>query len=307
MSDSRLGVTIGSLELSSPLIPASGVYPMEGDSWSAAWMDACCTKGLTLHPREGNPGVRVRETPSGMLNSIGLENPGLDRWIAEILPVLAATRKKIIVNLSFDTLDDLALSLERLGEVRDCVSALELNLSCPNVESGGAAWGLDGDLLERAVSTARRLWRGDLWVKMTPQAADFTRVARRAEGAGADALVVANTWLGMAMNRDGTPLFSRRVAGLSGAAIFPLALRLAFETARAVRIPIIGCGGISSAQDVLDMVCAGASAVMVGTALFRNVNLLGEIEGQLPPLLDALSAARLCDVIGRAHEERRRK
>lgn len=304
MSDSRLSVSVGSLKLSSPLIPASGVYPMDGYFWRAAWVDACCTKGLTLEPQRGNPGMRIQETPSGMLNSIGLENPGLARWIGETLPVLAETEKKIIVNLSFKTLEELALSLDQLNCVYDQISVLELNLSCPNVEGGGAAWGIDRASLEQAVSTARKQWRGNLWVKMSPQAVDFTCVAQCAEACGADALVVANTWLGMGMNRKtGTPLFTRCVAGLSGAAIFPLALRLVFQTAQVVRIPIVGCGGISCAQDVVDMVCAGAGAVMIGTALFRNLNLFDEITGQLPSLLAELSVLQLSDLIGRAHKD----
>ena len=304
MSDSRLSVSVGSLNLSSPLIPASGVYPMDENFWRAEWLDACCTKGLTLEPQRGNLGVRIQETPSGMLNSIGLENPGLSRWIAETLPVLAEAEKKIIVNLSFKTLEELALSLDRLNGVCNKISVLELNLSCPNVEGGGAAWGIDHVSLERAVSAARKQWRGNLWVKMSPQAADFTRIAQCAEACGADALVVANTWLGMSMNRKtGTPLFVRRVAGLSGAAVFPLALRLVFQTAQAVRIPIVGCGGISCAQNVVDMFCAGAGAVMIGTALFRNLNLFDEITGQLPSLLEELSVLQLSDLIGMAHKD----
>ena len=154
------------------------------------------------------------------------------------------------------------------------------------------------------MSAARRQWRGDLWVKMSPQATDFTSVAQCAEACGADALVVANTWLGMAMNRKtGAPLFARRVAGLSGAAVFPLALRLVFQTAQAVRIPIVGCGGISCAQDVVDMFCAGAGAVMIGTALFRNLNLFDEITAELPSLLEKLSVLHLSDLIGRAHKD----
>ena len=304
MFDPRLSVSVGSLNLSSPLIPASGVYPMEGDFWRATWLDACCTKGLTLEPQRGNLGPRIQETPAGMLNSIGLENPGLSRWMDGTLPILAETKKKIIVNLSFKTLEELSLSLDRLNGVREHISVLELNLSCPNVEKGGAAWGLDCASLESAVSAARKQWSGNLWVKMSPQAADFTSVAQCAEAGGADALVVANTWLGMAMNRNtGTPLFARRVAGLSGAAVFPLALRLVFQTAQAVRIPIVGCGGISCAQDVVDMFCAGAGAVMIGTALFRNLNLFDEITAELPSLLEKLSVLHLSDLIGRAHKD----
>ena len=304
MFDPRLSVSVGSLNLSSPLIPASGVYPMEGDFWRATWLDACCTKGLTLEPQRGNLGPRIQETPAGMLNSIGLENPGLSRWMDGTLPILAETKKKIIVNLSFKTLEELSLSLDRLNGVREHISVLELNLSCPNVEKGGAAWGLDCASLESAVSAARKQWSGNLWVKMSPQAADFTSVAQCAEACGADALVVANTWLGMAMNRNtGSPLFARRVAGLSGAAVFPLALRLVFQTAQAVRIPIVGCGGISCAQDVVDMFCAGAGAVMIGTALFRNLNLFDEITAELPSLLEKLSVLHLSDIIGRAHKD----
>ena len=299
--NAKLQCQVGTVGLNTPLIPASGVWPMEKRFWSSPYMDACCTKGLTLNPKLGNSGTRICETPSGLLNSIGLENPGLRAWIATTLPMLKETGKKIVLNLSFSDLKELSQSLELINAVQDQICALELNLSCPNVEGGGASWGTCSDTLEVAVLAARKEWAGPLWVKLTPQAENFVDVAEKAQDAGADALVAANTWLGMALDSHFRPVFQRKVAGNSGPAVFPLALRLVFQTAARVTIPIIGCGGVASGKDALDMIAAGASAVMVGSSFFRNMNQLKEITDSMLDLMEGHKVNTLAEFVGIAH------
>ncbi len=294
---------VGALELATPLVPASGILPMDSEHWGIDGIDACCTKGLTLHERPGNPKNRVAETPSGMLNSIGLENPGVARWVRETLPVLERTGRKIVLNLACETLPDLAESLRILKDAAERVSALELNVSCPNVDGGGQAWGVDEDALSRAVSVARENWSGALWVKLTPQARDFVASAKAAEACGADALVVANTWLGMKMDTQaGKPFFHRVVAGLSGPAIFPLTLRLVYETAPAVRIPIVACGGVFTADDVLAMLLAGASACEIGVLLFTDLGAPARICGELSKIMEQKRVSSLSEFIGAARK-----
>ena len=294
---------LGPLTLESPLIPASGILPMDPVLWEdLKGCDGICTKGLTRHPREGNGGVRLAETPAGLLNSIGLENPGVEAWIRDTLPGLARTGKKVVLNLACEDLDSLGEACEALRGPADRVAVLELNLSCPNVDGGGAAWGETPEGVRAALEVARPGWPGVLWVKLTPQAGDFGATARAAEAGGADGVVVANTWLGAALDRDtGRPLFARRVAGLSGPAVFPLTLRLVLQTYGKVGIPIVGCGGVCGAQDVLDLVLAGASAVEVGTWHFRRIRCLEDMAEELRDRLEARGIRSLGELVGAAH------
>ncbi len=277
LTDTSLSCKCGGLKMASPVIIASGTWPLKGPLWEPSKLSctgAVCSKGLTLHPREGNPGTRLWETPSGLLNSIGLENPGIEAFINESLPDMNASGIPILANVAVEKLQDLEKSLELLKSSPVLPNGIELNVSCPNVEGGGMSWGRDGQSVLTALRTARSVWSGPLWVKLTPQMTDLREVLEASESGGADALVVANTWLGMALDiHRQKPVFHRTCAGLSGPAIFPLALRLVWEAAALTNLPIIGCGGISRSEDALAMLLAGASAVEVGTGMFIDLEL----------------------------------
>lgn len=272
-----LSVKIGSVSLKTPVVIASGTWGYDEELWRddlLGHVGAVCSKAITDGKKEGNPGVRVWETPCGLLNSIGLQNTGIDDFVDKKLPELEGRGVPIIANVSMEDEKGLIRMVERLVPVSDRITALELNVSCPNVDHGCMSWGVSPVLTGQAVSMVRARWSGPLWVKMTPQAPDPEAVGRAAQESGADALVVANTWLGMAMDvKRRKPVFARKVAGFSGPAVFPLSLRLVWQVAGAVSIPIIGCGGVSSWEDLLSMVMAGASAVEVGTGLFRDLHM----------------------------------
>lgn len=298
-----LAVEAGGLSLPSPVIIASGVWPQEAEFWTPERLEgvgALCTKAVGLRARAGNRGVRVHETPCGLLNSVGLQNSGVAAFVDEYLPVVRRAGRPFLVNVIMES--------ER--EVRECLAALrgaegipavELNISCPNVEGDGMEWGLHPEGAARAVRIARSEWRGPLWVKLTPQSPDLTAVARAVESEGADAVVCGNTWLGMAMDLDKKrPVFRRVVAGLSGPAIFPLALRTVWQASGSVSIPVVGCGGISCWQDAAAMLMAGASAVEVGSALFTDLQLPGRIVDGLSAYLTEQNIGSVSGLIGLA-------
>lgn len=298
-----LSVKIGALELSTPVVIASGVWPYEEAFWGAEKLEgvgAVCTKAISRAARRGNGGFRVWETPSGMLNSIGLQNVGVDGFLEKYHSRLAGCGKPVVANV---VMEREAETEETLAKLRDAggMAAAELNISCPNADGDGMAWGTCETTAARAVRSARSVWPGPLWVKMTPQSPDPLAVARAIEAEGADALVVGNTWLGMAMDMtSGKPAFDRIVAGYSGPAVFPLALRLVWQVCGAVGIPVVACGGVTTAEDCAAMLLAGASAVEAGTAFFRNIRAGAEICAGLPALAERFSADRLSDIIGKA-------
>lgn len=265
-------VNIGGLSVKTPVIIASGVWPMDPALWPAGSMEgvgAICSKGITYMPKAGNKGNRLKETPCGLLNSIGLQNGGVETFVSKDLPMLASAGKPVIANIAFDSIEELDLILQALHSAKDMISAVELNVSCPNVSMGGMAWGMDQVCLKNAVASARSAWEGPLWVKLSPQVPSISEAARICKSSGAQAVVVGNTWLGMAIdNEREEPFFERVFAGLSGPAIFPLSLRLVWEVAGSVDIPVVGCGGISGPNEALSMILAGASAVALGTGLF---------------------------------------
>lgn len=296
-------VNIGGLSMETPIIIASGVWPMDPALWPAGSMEgvgAVCSKGITCKPKSGNRGNRLKETPCGLLNSIGLQNGGIEAFVSNDLPILASFGKPVIVNVAFDSIAELDLILRALHSAREMIGAVEMNVSCPNVSMGGMAWGIDQASLKNAVVRARSAWDGALWVKLSPQVPSISEAARICESSGAQAVVVGNTWLGMAIdNEREEPFFERVFAGLSGPAIFPLSLRLVWEAAGSVHIPVVGCGGISDPNDALSMILAGASAVALGTGLFfdsflpasacigisdhmraRKINSVGELAGR---------------------------
>ncbi|MCX7828655.1 MAG: hypothetical protein N2315_05525 [Thermanaerothrix sp.] len=304
LGSSSVSVKVTPLGLKSPLVAASGIIPMDPDVWnSIEGCDLICTKGITLFPRRGNGGHRLWETSSGLLNSIGLENPGLQDFL-DCLPELAGTGKKVALNMAFSSTDEIksAVDLVCKRKLNHLISVLELNLSCPNVEDEGSIWGEDPERTFEAVKTARDVWDGVIWAKLTPQARDIERVAVSAVEAGADGLVVANTWLGAAVDiKRGLPVFNRVFAGLSGPAVFPLTMRLLFKLYGKVPVPLIACGGICFAEDVLGALMAGASAVEIGTCLFRDVRISRKILEDVKLFLESRSIGSLDELVGVAH------
>ncbi len=272
-----LSSSVGGLNLKTPVVIASGVWPYDPALWSPERLEgvgALCTKAVSLHPREGNRGVRVWETPCGMLNSIGLQNSGVRGFLRDYLPMVRNSGLPFLVNLVMESEREVRENLSILREAGDAIPAVELNISCPNVDGDGMAWGISPESTAQAVAIARSEWKGPLWVKLTPQSPDFEGAAKAAEDSGADALVCGNTWLGMAMDvKKKRPAFQRVLAGLSGPAVFPLALRTVWQAAGAVSIPIVGCGGVARWEDAVAMILAGASAVEVGSALFTDFDL----------------------------------
>ncbi len=300
----RLRVDAGGRDLRVPVITASGTWAYEEDLWKsdiAENVGAFCSKAITRDPCAGNPGHRVWETPSGILNSIGLQNEGFDHFMEHRLPVLKKRGTPVVLNICMQSDGELAYMMDKIAEARELVDCVELNVSCPNTDHGCMSCGVDPRLTANATEIARKRWDGPLWVKLTPQAPDNAAVARAAESAGASAVVVANTWLGMAMDtKRGVPVFARRVAGLSGPAVYPLALRLVWDVAGAVKIPVIGCGGVDSADAALGMIMAGATAVEVGAALFADLGVLKEIREGLEAAVARWGVGSIAELIGKA-------
>ena len=264
-----LTVDLGKLVLSNPVVAASGTfgYGLEYTEFlDLNDLGGFSTKGLSLKPKAGNPVPRVIETASGMLNSIGLENIGLDAFLCDKLPLLKMYKTRIIVNFFGETIqqyEEMALALSK----EERVDALEMNVSCPNVEEGGLQFSSDPETLRQVVDAVRKVTDKFLIVKLSPNVTDITALAKAAENVGADALSVCNTFVGMKVNLEtGKPYLANRTGGLSGPAIKPLAIRMVYETARAVKIPIIGIGGISNSDDAIEFLMAGAKAVQIGTA-----------------------------------------
>ncbi|GIW72487.1 MAG: dihydroorotate dehydrogenase [Planctomycetota bacterium] len=296
-----LGVRLGALALANPVMTASGTFGYAAEMerfFSPAILGAIVGKSVTLEPREGNPPPRMAETPAGMLNSIGLQNPGAERFLATHLPRLRAYGVPVVVNIAGKSVAE----FERLAELFDGqpgVAALELNLSCPNVRQGGLEFSAEPRACEEVCSRVRRRTRLPVFAKLTPNTADVPAVARAAEAAGADAVTAINTYLGLAVRwRERRAVLATDTGGLSGPAIKPLALRIVAEVARAVSIPVIAAGGIGSAEDVLEFMVAGASAVQVGTATFFDPHTIPRILAELPRLLAEEGISRVADVIG---------
>lgn len=278
-----LSVKLGDLCLSNPVIAASGTFGYGLEYRSLVDLNALggfSTKGLSLKPKVGNPVPRVIETSSGMLNAIGLENIGLEAFLSEKLPQLQNFNTRIIVNFFGDSTQEYVEMASALSDV-DRLDALEMNVSCPNVEKGGLQFSSNPEVLSEVVSSVRKVTDKFLIVKLSPNVTDITVLAKAAEGAGADALSVCNTFVGMSINlKTRKPHLANRTGGLSGPAIKPLALNLVYQTSRAVQIPVIGLGGITSGEDAVEFLLAGAKAVQIGTANFIDpASTMHVIEG----------------------------
>ena len=275
-----LSVTIAGVSLRNPVIAASGTFGY-GREYAGlldiAGLGGICTKGLTLNPRPGNPGIRLHETPSGLMNSIGLENPGIPAFIEKELPGLKELGPAVIANLSGSTVDEYVRGARLLDAAE--VDMIELNISCPNVKAGGMGFGLDPKTAGSVTGQVRRAAPNKpLMVKLSPNAPDLRAVAQSCAAAGADALSLVNTFTALAIDiNKRKPVFENISAGLSGPAIRPIALRMVWELYEAVRVPIVGLGGIASAADALEFLLAGAAAVQVGAATFARPPVMTEI------------------------------
>lgn len=296
-----LKIRLGPLELKNPLMAASGTFgygeEMEPFVDPGAY-GAVIAKSISLRPREGNPLPRVCETPAGMLNSIGLQNPGIDAFIERYLPRLRKYATAIVVNLVGDTIEEYVEMARRLdGE--DGVGAVELNVSCPNCPLGGMEFGIDARATERLVAAVRRSFRGPIIAKLTPNVTDIVRIAQAAEAGGADAVSAVNTYLGLAVDwKRRRPRLGGVTGGLSGPAIKPLALRCVWALARSCKVPIVGIGGIMNAMDVLEFLVAGASAVQLGTVHFVRPRAALEILSDLERIASEEGWDSIAELVG---------
>ena len=280
----RLTTTINGVTFKNPIIAASGCYGFGkeyNELYPVGILGGISSKGLTLEPRQGNKGIRVWETPSGMMNSVGLQNPGVRKFISDELPFMESLGTVIIANLGGSLIEDYLEGIELLNNTS--VDFIELNISCPNVKTGGMALGIKNEVAYEAVLLAKKASKKPLMVKLSPNAENIIEMAKACEAAGADSLSLVNTFKAMAIDiHKKKAVFDNIYAGLSGAAIKPMALRMVHEVCKNVSIPVVGLGGIYSVEDVIEFIMAGASAVQVGTANFTHPmiipNLIKDLE-----------------------------
>lgn len=296
----RLSVNLCGIELDNPVIPASGTFGFGrefAEFYDINILGTFSFKGTTLHPRFGNPAPRIAETPSGMLNAVGLQNPGVEHVIAHELPEMKAYfHKPVMANISGFSLEEYVEVARRLdGEAQ--VGWLEVNISCPNVHGGGMSFGTDPACAAQVTKAVKTVTSKPVIIKLSPNVTDIVSIAKACEDAGADGVSLINTLLGLRMNlRTRKPLLANTTGGLSGPAVFPVALRMVYQVANAVKIPVVGMGGVSSAEDVLEMLMAGAAAVEVGAANLINPCACKEIIEALPAAMDKYKIETLRDL-----------
>jgi dihydroorotate dehydrogenase (NAD+) catalytic subunit len=297
----QLNTKIGSLELKNPVMTASGTfgYGTEyADFMDISRLGAIIVKGTTLAPRQGNPYPRMAETPSGMLNAVGLQNKGVDYFVDHIYPEVQKIGTAIIVNVSGSCIDDYVQTASIINTLDD-IPAIELNISCPNVKQGGMAFGVNPESAAQVVSAVRKAYDKTLIVKLSPNVTDITEIARAVEGAGADSVSLINTMLGMAIDAEKRrPILSTVTGGMSGPAVKPVALRMVWQTAKAVKIPVIGLGGICSATDAIEFLLAGASAIQIGTANFIDPSISEKVVDGIADYLQRHNFSSVQEIIG---------
>lgn len=305
-SDPRLQTKLGDWVLDNPIIPASGTFGFGlefKDLYDLNILGSISIKGTTREARPGNPLPRIADAPSGMLNAVGLENPGVDLVLHSYLPRMKDFfSKKVIANVSGFSIDDYVTCASKIEEA-DNVAILEINISCPNVHGGGMAFGLDPAMAKKVTREVKAACKKPVYVKLSPNVTSIADIARACEEGGADGLSLVNTFLGMRLDlKTRRPLLANRTGGLSGPAIFPLALRMVYDVYEATDLPIIGMGGISKAEDVLEMVMAGASAVQIGAQNLIDPYVCPRIIQDLPAIMDAYGISSLQDIIGISHK-----
>ena len=296
-----LSVNIGNLKLSNPVMTASGTfgYGKEFEDFvDLEKIGGIIVKGTTLHRREGNPYPRMAETPMGMLNAVGLQNKGVDYFIEKIYPQIKDIRTNMIVNVSGSAIEDYVQTAEKINEL-EAIPAIELNISCPNVKQGGMAFGVTASGASEVVKAVREVYKKTLIVKLSPNVTDITEIARAVEGAGADSVSLINTLLGMAIDAEKRrPILSTVTGGMSGAAVKPIALRMVYQVSKAVKIPVIGLGGIMNWKDAVEFMLAGASAIQIGTANFIDPAITVKVADGINEYLDRHGFTSVKDIIG---------
>lgn len=296
-----LRVDIGSLELQNPVMTASGTFGYARefeDLVNLHRLGGIIVKGISLEPRAGNPPQRIVETPCGMLNAIGLQNVGVERFISKKMVYLKGIGVPVVVNILGDTVDEYRLITERLRGVEG-IAALEVNISCPNVKKGGVAFGTVPSMAAAVTEAVKEVADVPVMVKLSPNVADIVEMAKAVEGAGADSISLVNTLIGMAIDlKRRKPVLANVIGGLSGPAIKPIALRMVYQAAGAVQIPVIGIGGIESAEDALEFILAGASAVQIGTANFINPRVSEEVVDGIGDYVKVNKLSSIRELIG---------
>ncbi|PIC81448.1 dihydroorotate dehydrogenase B catalytic subunit [Sporosarcina sp. P18a] len=300
----RLAVTLPGLELKNPLMPASGCFGFGkeyGNLYDLSQLGAIMIKATTEEMRYGNPTPRVAETSSGMLNAIGLQNPGLQGVLTNELPWLEKFDVPIIANVAGSETADYVEVAKQISKASN-VHALELNISCPNVKCGGILFGTDPEIAKELTAAVKAVSSVPVYVKLSPNVTDIKAMALAVEAGGADGITMINTLVGMRLDeKTGKPVIANKTGGLSGPAIKPVAIRMVYEVSQVVNIPIIGMGGVTCVQDVVDFMSAGASAVAVGTANFVDPFICPTIIEQLPAKLDELGIDHISELVGRSH------
>lgn len=305
--DNRLSVHLNNIKLDNPIIPASGTFGFGyefADIFDINCLGSISIKGTTINPRFGNDTPRISETASGMLNAVGLQNPGAKHVLKEELPKLSKVyNKQIIANVSGFSVDEYVQAVEILDESPQ-IAIFEINISCPNVHSGGMSFGVSCEQASKVVSAIRKTTKKPIYIKLSPNVTDIVSIAKACENEGADGLSLINTLLGMRIDiQKSSPILKNITGGLSGPAIFPIALRMVWDVYKSVKIPIIGMGGISCAEDVIEMMMAGASAVQIGAQNLIDPLCCPKIIEDLPHQLDKLKVNQIEQIIGIAHEK----
>lgn len=296
-----LNVNIGELRMKNPVMTASGTfgYGLEfADFIELARIGGIIVKGTTIHKREGNPYPRMAETPSGMLNAVGLQNKGVHHFVEHIYPSIKDIQTNLIVNVSGSAIEDYVETAAIINEL-DKISSIELNISCPNVKQGGMAFGVTAKGAEEVVKAVRSVYKKTLIVKLSPNVTDIAEIARAVENSGADSISLINTLLGMAIDAEHRrPMLSTVTGGLSGAAVKPIALRMVWQVAKAVKIPVIGMGGIMNWKDAVEFMLAGATAIQIGTANFIDPTVTVKVAEGIDNYLNRHGFTSVKDIIG---------
>ncbi len=301
----RMSVNLCGIEIDNPVIPASGTYGFGyefAELYDINMLGTFSFKGTTSQPRFGNPSPRIAETPSGMLNAVGLQNPGVEKVISEELPKLAKVfHKPVMANVSGFALDEYTEVCSKLDK-EPMVGWLEVNISCPNVHGGGMSFGTSPEQAAAVTKAVKAVTAKPVIMKLSPNVTDIVSIAKACEEAGADGISLINTMLSMRIDlKSRKPLLANITGGLSGPAVFPIAVRMVYQVSKTVNIPVVGLGGVSSAQDVIEMMMAGATAVQVGAANLVNPFACKEIIENLPAVMDKYKIDNLKDIIGGAH------
>ena len=298
----KLSVNLCGIELDNPVIPASGTfgYGYEfAEIYDINMLGTFSFKGTTKDPRFGNPTPRIAECPMGMINAVGLQNPGVEKVISEELPKMEKCfSKKVMANVSGFSVEDYAYTCEKLDKI-DSVGWLEVNISCPNVHGGGMSFGTSPDAAYEVTQAVKKVTTKPVILKLSPNVTDIVAIAKACEDGGADGISLINTLLGMRIDlKTKKPVIANKMGGFSGSAIFPVAVRMVYQVANAVNVPVIGMGGVSSAEDVIEMMLAGATAVEVGAANLVNPYACRDIINELPRVMEKYGIDNLKDIIG---------